>query len=342
MTDRFFDCDFGFLKIEELTDQLASPTDFLDRTAARALIKACRNQGADRIQSASDYELFRAFCHVSPDLCGHPLLVRFEHLLSNCLGTSVTLTADSCDDIWIASVKALMLSSETIVDFVSRNTASPVRCLLASDAILHIPSKMDVVLDGRSLLQTTATDWTAWKSEMENCFASFAAYGCHSVYFVLPADFCDVEPNPYSVGQALQSREEKTRDLLIAQVFRFLSETCTQRGWDLILRVEAAAKDTLSLLQRTARTVGLPNAVWTAPMNETRDALIAFSLRDHSREVRCGICLADYPSDAELRFALSAYAARYPIGRLSVFTGVHLRDVAYEYQRFQSIISTHS
>lgn len=341
MENEFFMYDFGFFRSDSFNKTITNPTDLFDRDTIWGVLKVCQTKENSLRNSASDYELFRALCDVRPLLFGHPLPHRCEYLLKTCFGIALPLNSDTCDEIWQVCAEKLWEHPMTLWDCIRKTLSdSSIPRLLESDRLPAVaPNGMEPVLNGNSLCDTCATSWNVWKNEMQNVLEAFEEMGCRSVYFQLPKDFCDIEPNVYSVEQAL-SGKRKDKNLLTAQAFRFLCEAVLSRDWSLILRAECKEYDVISLLKRAERTVGLPHLIWTTANVNTRDALLSFPFQDHKNGIQCGICLGDYPSDTELEAAISAYAARYPIGRLAVIWGGDLRYTAYERERFEKQVQT--
>lgn len=340
MQEDFFAYDFGVTASEPWKRPITNPTELIGRDELQALLGLCQTAGAERLDDASDYELFRALCSARPYLLGHSFPLRAEYLLKTCFGISATLSADACDTIWRTCVEQLRESKVTLWDCICKSLRDePIRCLLAPLALSEeLPLQAEPVLDGTFLCRTVTSSWKAWEAEMQAVLDGFGRRGCSSVFYRLPKDYTDVAPNPYSVEQVLTPKT-KNEHLLLAQGFRFLSEACAKRGWTLLLRVECNPEDALALLKRTERTVGIPTLVWTTSRTDVRDTLLDFTAQSHSSTVRCGLFLADHPSDLELDLALSTLAARYPLGRLAVLSGVDLRHAAYERSRVQSWIS---
>ena len=336
MQQDFFLYDFGEVAADQWKRLINNPVDLVGREAIQALFGLCQIKETALPESASDYELFRALCSISPLLLGHPLPQRLAFLLKTCLNVSLSLSSNHCDAIWTACRESLCETPMTLWDCICKTIPNTsIRCLLTPSSVsAELPQNAEPVLDGVHLCSTTSTSWKTWENEMQVILDSFANRGCRSVFYRLPQQYADVEPNPYAVGQVL-SKNAKGESLLFAQGFRFLSEACAHRGWTLLLLAECRAKEAVALLERTERTVGLPAVVWMTVAADTRDALLDFTAKAHQSTVQCGISLADYPSDTELDLALSVYAARYPIGRLAVFSGGDMRHAAYERARFQ-------
>ena len=340
MQPTFFSYDFGRTKPDFWKKPITNPVDLIGREAIQALLGLCQTEKTKLSENASDYELFRALCRAEPLLLLHPLPQRLTFLLARALDVSLPLSADFCDEIWMACADRLCKEPMTQWELLCKLLpAQPIRCLLSPSALPHeLLQNAEPILDATDLHKTEAVEWPAWERELQATMDAFAERGCQTAFYTLPKGYKDLSPNPYAVEQALQGKE-KNVSLLTAQLFRFLSEACRARDWALVLRVEALPEDTLSLLERTERTVGLPSLIWATPSCAVRDALLCFSSKPHKGLVRCAMTLSDYPSEEELSLALSAYAARYPLGALAILTGGALCDIAYERVRFLSVLS---
>ena len=111
-------------------------------------------------------------------------------------------------------------------------------------------------------------------------------------------------------------RAKHDLDLLYAQLVRCLSQICQTHDLTLLLRLEAAPGEVLSLLSRVDREVGLPRLVWSTPRIDTRNEMLNFSAESHKNPIFAAISSGDYPSPAAFQSALADWATVYPVGRL--------------------------
>lgn len=329
---------FSYASEKDLFASVCSPVDLMDRPSARQLLRRCDDTTVGHLEQASDYELFRVLCKARPFLFGHPTLRRFEFALQHFLGVSASLCEDQCDAVWRACVDRLLFSSVTKWNLLDQARVADVHVVFEPRELTNdLPQGIRPVLNASTLYKTSADTWEVWKTEMEQTISAFSLRGCQHVLLHLSEDYCDADPNPYTVGKALQEKGKNGQSLLLAQTFRFLSQACQDTGCTLILRVSAPKSEVLSLLKRTEQTVGIPALIWTAKNDETAEALLDASLQSHPHAMRCGVCLADHPSDKELETRLAFCAARYPIGSIIALAGTHPLDSLYEQARFLKI-----
>jgi len=332
----FFAYDFGYWRQVAWNQRISNPTDLMDREAIQVLLRYCGTEGNGAFHAPkSDYEVFAALCCARPLLSGHPLIKRYEYLLKVCFGMDLSLSKELCDEIWQSISEMCAETPLTRLECVLRlNEARPIRCLLSPyETLSELPDACIPVLAANEWCGTKRKTWEDWKQEMNTAFDVFAARGCHSAYLVLPREYQNHNPNRYSVERALNGDEENG-NVLLAQTLRMLCEACTEREWTLLLRFECAESDARRLLENAERTVGLPTIVWTTGEPRVRDSLLSFSAQSKARNLLCGIALSDYPSDVELEYAIASYAARYPYGRLAVFSNCDLLMLSYEQKRF--------
>lgn len=296
----------------------------------------CMTVGKERPR-ASDFDRFRALCEMMPMLVGHPVQRHCADFLKQYFQCEIPMDEAHCDEIWRMTADALLLQPKRAVDLFDE----PIGLLWESEELPHgLPNHMQPILPAERLMNLHAPDWKAWCRIADAELDAFAACGCNRAVVRLHDDFHFEAPNLYRVEQILQLPNKKIAksDLLLTQVVRYLSEACAARHWMLQLEIGDCAIDAAILLSYVEDTVGLPTLLWSTPSARTRDKMLAFASRERKNPILPILCLADYPSDRELADALTAYAARYPIGMLSYATGTDLSNVASERQRLLTMI----
>lgn len=341
MRKQMFEMDFTFLPQIDFTAPIGNVMDLTDRYAVRQLLGF--SYGKEFGAGTSDYELFYELCKASAVLQGHPLPARLAFLLHAYFNTEDVLSLQTCKHIWQTVANQCMEQKITVADVAKKMTAAFLsRCVMQKkDLKLAEAVGTEPILDGNSLLFTAHQQWNGWSLEMREICDAFALAECHAVYLRLPKSFCFSEPNPYSVNGCLsdETADRKNNGLLLTQTARFLCKLCRERQWKLILRIDCGGDAATSLLAYLGRTVGLPAVVWSAASFETGDALLAFFAKEGLFDARYALLLADYPSDAELVYAISSRAARYPLGRIAMISGGQLLDQAFARARAERVLN---
>lgn len=309
-----------------------------------ALLRLCGAGELEIGEHASDYDRFKAFCNAAPMLLGHPIIPKIATLLKSCFGIDLPCSPDTCDEIWRIVSDKLTLAPMTGWDCVKAvNQMEMPRVLLGRDQLVKmdmIPTEIEPVLCGNTLIHTAATNWGAWETEMSQAIERCIEKGSHSIYFKISDALSYDIPSLYHVEQALRGDHNENIDLLLTQALRQLCLICCQKGLTLYLEIESKdASRVVLLLERIYKSVGLPNTVFFSREISTVEAMIALSGQIESGFLRLGFMTAYYPSDRELEAAYDAIIARYPAGMLHVFYGDDLRYSAYETNRFKRLMS---
>ncbi len=295
---------------------LGTLTEMIGRESLVRLLRLCGAQACETADTASDYEVFRAFCRSAEYLSGHPLLARARAILKQCFSIDEPISPETCDAIWKSTADALLQAPISIdLDAVELNTETCIPQLREENRI-SLASAFPATL----LARTRSGSFDAWMREIGSVLTDARARGCTRVFFGLPAPYTDRKPDIYHVDQVLhQARRQKPDlDLLYAQLMRTLAKHARELGMELILRVECGAEDAIALLDRVERDVGLPPLVWSAADADTRDALIEWSSKQHDRAVTAALIERDYPTADALDESVSVWATVYPVGRLQL------------------------
>ena len=333
--------DFGVLYGAERAFEPASSITALWQDAEkRAMEQLYASTLGAKEPITSDYERFRALCRLMPCLKGSAVRRHCEDLLADRFQIESPMNEETCDAIWHATAEALLLSPCSVADVVGDGR----RCLLAKESDLDgwDASRISVVLDANGLPRLEARDWKEWLACANARIERFGEAGCDRAFFTIPRGYTFEAPNLYRVGEVLLSkRRDATEEyLLITQALRYLCERCREKGWSLYLRAEGAAEETLRLLEYVSKAVGLPSVCFMTPCPDVRDALLAFGASQVREESFLPlVCLADHPSEGELRRAIEEYAARFPIGLLQFACGGDLRNARSEEARLCRVLS---
>ena len=339
MNRNVFAMDFGCLPRE-----LAPMAILSDLTACIwseelcGLLRLCGEKEASIGVDASQYDRFLAFCRCVPLLQGHRLVTEITEMIRSFFGIGMPVTEENGPAIWHQA--AVRLNEDNVTPAMLCRFFLPVdvtpRLLCDVDGAAEAKlAGLEPVCNGNRLLSTDARDWNAWKRELKDPCQRFAECGCQTAFVTVGDRFCDPVPSVYHVDQCLCQGKEKEEDrrIKLAQVLRFLAEECVSRNWTLILRIHCPSREILSLLNRLERTVGLPNIIWSCADLLIAEALLRFSVQPHRNPVQWAISLSDFPSNEELAAGLSAYAARYPMGKLLALSHADLRFLPLKEQR---------
>lgn len=288
----------------------------------------------------SDYEKFRALCQMMPHLKGHPVKRYCADFLKRYFNCTLPMDAAHCDTIWRETSDFLLLHPLSVADVIGGG--GDVNRLLWSTEVLpeQLPSGITPELTADALMKLCCVDASHWSVAIKGLLDRFFEIGCDRILFSFADDFSFQAPDLYHVNAVIakQRLDKAEKDLLLSQLFRMTCALCAECGRKIHLRVGNCTDAVVSLLTYTEKAVGLPALYWSTESPKTRDALLSFGYTMHQNAVCPMLCLCDYPSDAELQNAISAYAARYPVGMLQASCGADLRMTETEKLRFSSIL----
>ena len=284
------------------------------------VLRLCGTEEKMLGDTASDYEKFRAIASAMPLLNGHPMQERVTSLLASRLGIEVPLTLDNCETVWKLSAEALLTGE------------IPRAAVLSGAETAQIDSKRPVIrrnitlssaLSTLFLTRTAAKSFDTWMREIESVLYDAAQNRYKRVFFGLPAAYTDRKPSVYHVDMTLHKgiKEKADCDLLYAQLMRCLSQFSQKYTRVLVLRIDCAPSEALSLLERVEKEVGLPPLIWTTSREDVREEMIKFSAKPHENSVTAALLRRDYPSDSAFSAAVLDWATRYPVGRLMGIEG---------------------
>lgn len=292
-------------------------TELIGREEMRLVLRLCGTGEDECGETASDYEMFRAFCRVTPLLSGHLLLARARAILREGFGITETPSCCTCDAIWRETADLLLQAPRAADSFEGLLWEEGNPALLSENRV-SLSSAFPATL----LVRTRAGSFDSWMREIESVLCDAAARGCKSIFFGLPEPYTDRRPDVYHVDQALHKprREKPDLDLLHAQLMRVVAQLSQGLGLRMILRVECGAEDAVAVLGRVEREVGLPSLIWTTAREDVRDALVKWSAEEHGGEIFAALTESDFPSEEARSAIVSAWATEYPVGRLLLLT----------------------
>ena len=295
--------------------QYYNMTEMLWSDETERLLRLC---GTDELEigvSASDFDRLTALARCMPSLTGHPLAARVQALLKQCFSITKPLNVDTVGEIWRETAGQLLNNPLERSSFVlEASVAEP----LPTPTELTEKMRQSDAFSALLFARTKAKSLDGWMREIESVLRDVLRNGCKTLFFGLPEAFEDRKPSIYHVDMTLHNgvRAKHDLDLLYAQLARCLSQICQAHDLTLLLRIEAAPGEALSLLSRVEREVGLPRLVWSTPRIDTRNEMLNFSAESHKNPIFAAISSSDYPSPAAFRSALADWATVYPIGRL--------------------------
>lgn len=297
--------------------------------------------GADA-PTFSDYDQFAALCSMMPMLVGHTAERHCKFFLKEYYDCTLPIDEEHCEEIWHMIAEELLHEPRSVADLFHSNRRG-IKWLLWERELPSKPFPKGLVpmLSAKMLMEKTAPDWESWKHEADRVANDFSMLGCQRVYVCVPNGYTFSTPSLYAVERALTAKKRSFEDdcVLLSQTVRYLCALCIARGWKLFLSVDQNANESLALLEYCEKAVGLPSICWKTACVEAIDAMVAFSCRAHHSPCTPVFCASDYPSDAELRAALDAYAARYPLGLLQFASGGELIDSAAELSRLRDLLA---
>ncbi|MBE6628512.1 MAG: hypothetical protein E7629_06255 [Ruminococcaceae bacterium] len=280
-----------------------------------ALLRMCGEKECFIDDSASDYQRFCSLCRSAHLLPGNRLAYRASKILETLLEHPVDLCEENAESLWIESAERLLVTN------VSPTYGDRFSALEADEKCLDICPRcaLSDFWNGNSFLNTSRSAWEPWRDEMEARWEDAFQKELFGVSLTLPRGFVFQSPNPYAVDTALRKREsEADRNLLLAQVFRFLSEKCFKSKKILLCRVECDAKEAVRLLSYAEAKVGLSRLILCLVPSCDHPTLTSFCGVPHLNAVECALQRCDYPTDADFLAALRRCADLYPLGNLMI------------------------
>ena len=190
--------------------------------------------------------MFRDLCLSFERLPGHPERRVSEHQLRTLFGISLSPIPEHCDEIWKRTASILSECSKTISDAkkAKEELSIPVWEPFA-------PADSEAF---RILPEQKATDYAEWSRIQK------AEVGSR-MRFDLPEGFHAESPDLYHVNRHL-SGEEPNENLWICQKVRFLCETCSATGGELLFHTPCATEELPRLLRMLASQVSIPRFYW--------------------------------------------------------------------------------
>ena len=335
-----FSCDYYLSGTEPTARRiLTNPGEWIRSSENAGVLRLC-GVAENRIgKCASDFDFFAALCESLPHLTGHPLEKQLCRLFRGLLG--IDPRREDAKMLWKAA--SAWLSEH---DMTRAGLLEQLGCTAGELHSLSAPFPTDggTVFSAETLTSALSLEkpvcWDAWERAAEELLTPWHA-GCRAVRFELPRGYCYRRPNRYRAECFLNGTEtsEEATALWTAQLFRFWASWAKRCGVPLLLVADGAGKEAACLLDETERAVGLPSVVWIAEDSRTVDAMVEFSMQEHTAPIDRALPLLRYPSDVELRAALERAAARTPLGRLQAVTGGAWSAIPYERERFLSLLA---
>lgn len=225
---------------------------------------------------ASDYEKFKAYASVMPQLIGNPLY-HWTHLeLRRYFDCPLLLNADSCDEIWALTSEKLASPEYGVRNLIRRSnvellctTDDPADSLeyhrlLAADRSfetrvlpafrpdrcfnLNQPGLREYYERLGAASGVEIADVASLKEALRKRIEFFDSMGCRTADHGLDEFPVFVKPNEYAANQALQramqsnGRDVTPEDLCVfkCEMLRFLAAEYTARGWVMQLHMGVA------------------------------------------------------------------------------------------------------
>ena len=329
-----FASDYGVLDDALLhTEYITNPSELLRSRETYGVLRLCGVNADEGSDAASDFELFLSFCRAFPSLRGHLVAARTETLLRETLSLSLPLTEENAASLWREGTERLASAPLRVRSLLDPEI--PWLCE-RKELMGRVLLGQSFVYDAALLAPQTGESLSARHSRLLAEAARLSAEGCVGVRLCLPADYRFLPPNPYAVESALARarRNSDERALLLSQQVREVSEACVAAGLPLLIECEGDGS-VAELLRYVGRTVGLPTLTVAVRSAQARDAMLTLA---ETQDLRIALRLCDAPTRTEMRQALEAMAARYPIGRVRLITGADLRQSAIARKQAEALI----
>ncbi len=332
--------DFVAIRNRQLFNRPASNLTELWMTEEKQRLLRIWSMTAGREQPLfSAYDRFCALCQMMPYLSGHAAERHCRYFLKTYFDCDHPMDVAHCEDVWHMIAEELLHAPMTVAELTA--DADHPRWVLWEEDLPPdgFPKGLCPMLSADRLLAISARNWEEWCTEADHIINAFAAAGCCRVYVSALEGYAFSSPNLYAVNRALETEKKRSEDrfLLLSQTVRYLFDICLRRGWKMLFDVGDRAADVIALLQYCTKTVGEIPVFWMTRSLSQAERMFAMLDSAGEMPVLPLFRIADYPSDAELALALNAYAARYPIGLLSVAGGGDLIDAAADRERLLHI-----
>ena len=267
---------------------------------------------------SSDFERFRAFCNLFPQMKGHPLTEEIPALLREVFGIDAIPSPETCDAIWKQTADRLTAQPVTVADLLPKH---PFGWLYGGREVpASLPPLAVPILDAENLMPA-GEEFSAlieWTNAVTDAIDATAGRG-GQVLFSLPNDFEFRLPDPYHIERLLQkpSGVRNADPLMRSQLFRMICRSMERhRELPLTFCAGNCGDDAVRLLAYGDEQIGLPENLTVCAGNiPTMERLFSFCKKQGG--MRFGLDDADLRSEAELGAAWQALAARAPIGRIS-------------------------
>ncbi len=332
-----FAADYAYLPTaQDLSRTVSNPGELLKSDALKGLLRLCGINEREINASASDYELFSAFCKGFSMLSGHPTYEAFRAFWKKYFPSLAYPDATNAEVLWREITDLLTQSPKKLCDFWEVDS----RVLIDPSELSTISNDLEPMLCVNSLMEIGNTDFASWRQRIQACFSAYYEKGSRQMMIRFEEGYRFAEPDPYHMTEALKICKKNSAHsaLILSQLFREACEFAMTNEMQLLLNTDCDAASACALLSYTEKTVGLPTLYWTSRDPCVTDAVLGWQSLPHQKPVYMTLRLSHLPSREECASAIRMAAARYPVSRLCFITETDLILSEFAQARVESIL----
>lgn len=245
---------------------------------------------------SSDYEKFKEYCRLMPDLIGNPLYIRSRLELSRYFGIDLPINESNCDIIWKRTAEILFEKGFGPKDLLELNNVG-ILCTAddPTDTLDHLnelqnnnslklyPSFLaDKILNLSSCGICKYIDSIAKKynikvnnyDDLDRALSKaadeFESYGCRTVVLHIDAGWKYIKPDKYHVDLIFKKAIEKdgksinSDELYLwqSQIIRLFGRMCVNKNWVLQLYFYGEMRNNTPLFEYLLKERALPKTIF--------------------------------------------------------------------------------
>lgn len=213
----------------------------------------------------SDYDAFRAFCSIMPQLVGNPVYEESHWELRRLFDCDLAICEDNCERIWQATAERFLMGDFTPLSawkvlgvkrlcaicspwdkLPSGGAGSEVRPIFCPDGDVGVrPGSTEWLGHVSCAADQPCTDWKSLCAALCRILDDFHDHGCRTAYHSLNLDAFE-RPHVYGADRAVRTMatggrvDSETARIFDVQLLRFFMKEYAQRGWTVELCITGA------------------------------------------------------------------------------------------------------
>ncbi len=311
--------DFGTLpRSLDMGRRITNPTELFWCAEWESLLRLCNTNRQAVGNCASDYDRFLAICQACSMTVGHPLRAWFLSVLQEKFDIDEIPSEENAAKLWQILSQALLQAPISKGELLAKG-----HCLCGdAEPPKALPSGVKPMPSLNLLLNAPPQSREAWRAQIEHTICTYREAGGEQVLLQVDLQGEVVIPDLYHAEAALRAtnRTKKQQALLVAQLMREVGELCITHKMRLLVWCQGDTKPLASLLRYVERSVGLPEMCWITNDSRYVDEMLRYQASESKADLYWGICVNELQTGRELEETMDSAAARYPIGRLKLFT----------------------